>query len=147
MAYTNALSAYRNTKINTASGGQLVLMLYDTAIKHLEHGLDLLSANKSGKSSPQNIEQISRAVLKAQEIITELMASLDMDQGGDIAKNLFSLYTWFNHELLEANINQDIRRMTIIRNMMSELRGAWYEVAGKTQTVPGKTSGSVNIAG
>ncbi|MDR2151007.1 MAG: flagellar export chaperone FliS [Spirochaetaceae bacterium] len=147
MAYTNALSAYRNTKITTASGGQLVIMLYDTAIKHLEHGLDLLSAHINGKPNPQNIEQISRSILKAQEIIAELTASLDMDQGGDIAKNLFSLYTWFNHELLEANINQDIRRMTIIRNMMSELRGAWYEITGKTQAVPGRTASGVNIAG
>lgn len=147
MPYTNALSAYKKTNINTASGGQLVLMLYDRAIKHLEYGLDLLAKNRNGKSEPGNIEQISRSILKAQEIITELMASLDMDQGGDIAKNLLSLYTWFNHELLEANLNQDIRRMTIIRNMMSELRGAWYEITGKTQAMPGKTSGGINIDG
>jgi flagellar protein FliS len=145
MAYTNALSAYRDTRIKTASGGQLVIMLYDAAIKHLDYSLELLSVKTNGKPDPGNIEKISRAILKTQEIISELTASLDFDQGGEIAKNLFSLYAWFNHELLEANINQDIRRVTVIRNMMSELRGAWYEIAGKTQAVAGQVSNGLSI--
>jgi flagellar protein FliS len=76
------------------------------------------------------------------------MVSLDFEQGGEIAKNLFSLYTWFNKELLEANIKQDIRRITIIRNMMNELRGAWNEVVAKNASEStGKAVTGVNIAG
>jgi flagellar protein FliS len=132
LAYTNALSAYRETRIKTASQGQLIIMLYDEAVKHLDRGLDLLEKNMTGKKDPGKIELINKAVLKTQEIITELMVSLDFEQGGEIAKNLFALYTWFNKELLEANIKQDIRRITIIRNMLNELRGAWNEVVAKT---------------
>jgi flagellar protein FliS len=123
-------------------------MLYDEAVKHLDRGLELLGKNTAGKKDPGKIEQISKAVLKTQEIITELMVSLDFEQGGEIAKNLFSLYTWFNRELLEANIKQDIRRITIIRNMLSELRGAWNEIVAKTTTESaGKAVTGVNIAG
>ncbi|MDR1446284.1 MAG: flagellar export chaperone FliS [Treponema sp.] len=149
MAYTNALSAYRETRIKTASQGQLVVMLYDEALKHLDRGLELLGLNASGKKDPGKIEHVNKAILKTQDIITELMVSLDFDQGGEIAKNLFSLYTWFNKELLEANIKQDRRRLTIIRNMISDLRSAWSEIAGKNAvgTAAAGDAGGINIAG
>jgi flagellar protein FliS len=122
-------------------------MLYDAAIKSLDRGLELLGMN-SVKKDPGKIERINKSVLKAQEIITELSVSLDFEQGEDIARNLFALYTWFNKELLEANIQQDIRRITIVRNMMNELRSAWSEIASKNpaETVNKEVSG-VNIAG
>jgi len=148
LAYTNAISTYRETRVKTASQGQLVIMLYDEAVKNLDRGLELISLNTGEKKNPGNIEKISKAVLKAQEVITELTVSLDFEQGGEIAKNLFSLYTWFNKELLEANITQDIRRITIVRNQLSELRSAWTEIAAKSSTeIAGKTVAGVNIAG
>ena len=147
MAYTNAISSYRETRVKTASQGQLIIMLYDEAVKHLDRGLELLSLNTGKKKNPGNIEKISKSVLKAQEIVTELMVSLDFEQGGDIAKNLFSLYTWFNKELLEANIHQDIRRINAVRNQLNELRSAWMEVAAKSSETEGKAVTGVNIAG
>jgi flagellar protein FliS len=146
LAITNALSAYRETRIKTASQGQLVIMLYDEGIKNLDLGLELISVNTD--KDPGKIEKISKPILKTQEIITELMASLDFEQGGDIAKNLFSLYNWFNKELLEANVKQDARRITIIRNMMNELRGAWVEIFAKNSAeLNNRPVGGVNIAG
>jgi flagellar protein FliS len=148
LAYTNALSAYRETRVKTASQGQLIIMLYDEAVKHLDRGLELLGMNESGKKDPGKIEQVNKSILKTQEIITELMVSLDFEQGGDIARNLFSHYTWFNHELLEANIKQDLRRITVIRNMLNELRGAWSEIASKNPAeTAGKAVSGINIAG
>jgi flagellar protein FliS len=123
-------------------------MLYDEALKNLDRGLDLLNLNAGGKKNPANIEKISKSILKAQEIITELTVSLDFDQGGDIAKNLFAIYTWFNKELLESNISQDVRRITAVRNQLSELRSAWAEVAAKANPeTAGKAVTGVNIAG
>jgi flagellar protein FliS len=148
MAYTNALSAYRETRVKTASQGQLIIMLYDEAVRQLDMGLDLLGKHLPAKKDPGKIEQISKAILKTQEIITELMVSLDFDQGGEIAKNLFSLYTWFNHELLEANIHQDLKQITVIRGMICELRDAWSEIIAKnTAEGIGQPSTGVNIAG
>ncbi|MDR2160423.1 MAG: flagellar export chaperone FliS [Treponema sp.] len=147
MAYQNALSTYRETRIKTASQGQLIIMLYDEAIKSLDRGLELLDRHNR-KKDPSNIEKIGKSVMKAQEIITELMVSLDFEQGGEIAKNLFSLYTWFNQELLEANIRLDMRRITVVRDMLNDLRGAWNGIAGKnTAEVADKVVSGVNIAG
>ena len=148
MAYTNAISTYRETRVKTASQGQLIIMLYDEAVKHLDRALELLGINSGGKKDPGNIEKISKSILKTQEIITELTVSLDFEQGGEIAKNLFSLYSWFNKELLEANIQQDLRKVTTVRNQMHELRNAWAEIAAKNGSeAPAKHAAGVNIAG
>ncbi len=148
MAYPNALSAYRETRIRTASQGQLIILLYDEAVKQLDRGLELLNAKPSGRIKPAHCEQINHAVVKAQEIITELMVSLDFEQGGEISKNLFSLYTWFNRELLEANIARDMERIRAVRVMLDDLRGAWNEIVAKTSAeAVRRPSDGVNIAG
>jgi flagellar protein FliS len=146
VAYTNALSAYKETRIRTASQGQLIIMLYDEAVRQLDRGLELIALNKSGKKDPSRIEIIGKAIVKAQAIITELMVSLDFDQGGEIAKNLFALYTWFNKELLEAHMDMDPVRITAVKNMFNELRTSWIEIAAKTNA-EGRPVEGVNIAG
>jgi len=142
----NALSAYKETRIRTASQGQLIVMLYDEAVKQLDRAVELLGLNKSGKRDPSRIEVIGKAIIKARDIITELMVSLDFDQGGEIAQNLFALYTWFNKELMEAHMSIDIVRITEVRNMVNELRGAWVETSAKT-SAQGRPVEGVNIAG
>jgi flagellar protein FliS len=123
-------------------------MLYNEAVKQLDHGLELLERNAGGKKNPGRIEQVSKSILKTQEIVTELMVSLDFEQGGDIARNLFSLYTWFNKELLEANINQDPQRIATIRNMLNDLRGAWSEIIAKNSMEGlGQPAMGLNITG
>ena len=148
LAYSNAISSYRETRVKTASQGQLIIMLYEEAVRHLDRGLEFLNLNTGRKKNPGNIEKISKAILKAQEIVTELTVSLDFEQGGEIAKNLFSLYTWFNRELLEANIKQDVHRVTAVRNQLNELKSAWAEVVAKNSSEnTGKAVTGVNIAG
>jgi flagellar protein FliS len=148
LAKTNPLFAYTETRVKTASQGQLIIMLYNEAVKRLDNALDLLERNNSGKKHPNRIEQISKSILKAQEIVTELMVSLDFEQGGEIAKNLFSLYTWFNQELLAANINQDPQRLSTVRNMLNDLRSAWNEiVANNAVEGMGQPVTGLNITG
>ena len=146
MSYTNALSAYKETRIRTASPGQLIIMLYDEAVKQLDKSLELLNLNKSGKQDPSRIELIGKGIIKARDIITELMVSLNFDQGGEIAQNLFALYTWFNKELLEAHITMDIARITAVKNQVANLRSAWIVIAANTNG-EGRPVEGVNIAG
>ena len=147
LAYKSAASTYRETRVTTAGQGQLIIMLYNEAVKYLDEALQTLETDESGKMDPRNIERFGRNVVKAQEIITELMVSLDLEQGGDIAKNLFSVYTWFNHELLEANISRDYTRIAKVRDFVEDLRGAWHEVISTGATeAQGRASG-ISIAG
>jgi flagellar protein FliS len=129
LAY-NAVSSYKNTSITTASPSQLLVILYDEAVRQLDTAIDLLDEySKNGKKDPSKIEPITKAVIKTQNIVTELMASLDFDNGGEIAQNLFNLYTWFNSELTDANIRHDQQKITVVRNLISELRGTWSEIS------------------
>lgn len=141
----NPLAAYRETRVRTASPGQLVVMLYDEAVKQCDIALDYLGGDL--KTSPQHIERINAALAKVQDIVTELMASLDFDAGGEIARSLFSLYVWFNREILEANLAKDSTRIASVRAMLAELRGAWAEAAVKVGGAGSASPVGVNIAG
>ena len=147
MAYKSAVSTYRETRVTTAGQGQLIIMLYNEATKFLDEALQILEADGS-KKDPGNIEKFGKAMVKAQEIITELMVSLDFDQGGDIAKNLFALYTWFNRELVEANISRDSLRISKVRDFIDDLRSAWLAVitTGATEAAKREVVG-ISIAG
>ncbi|MEW5815737.1 MAG: flagellar export chaperone FliS [Spirochaetota bacterium] len=142
MSKINPLNAYRETKIKTASQSKLVLMLYDEAIKQVGIAYEGLA------SRSKHLDRVNSAVLKAQDIITELMVSLDFERGGEIAKNLFSLYMFFNQQLMSANMKKDKEPIKKIRDMLVELRNAWNEIINK----PGSSGssqviGGVNIAG
>lgn len=147
MAYKNASSTYKETKIKTAGQGQLIVMLYDEAVKQLTVAIELLEINKTDQKNPSKIEQISKAIMKTEEIITELMVSLDFEQGGEIAKNLFALYTWFNRELLEANITQNIQRIEAVKNMLSDLRNTWSSISQNAVEQQNRGTVGLNIAG
>jgi flagellar protein FliS len=149
LEYKNALSTYKETKVKTAGQGQLIVMLYDEAVKQLTKAIELLELNKNDKKDPGRIEQISKAVMKTEEILTELIVSLDFEQGGEISKSLFSLYTWFNRELVESNINQDISRMLTVRDMLADLRNTWSTIASQSISAEQSNREAVglNIAG
>ncbi|MFW5737540.1 MAG: flagellar export chaperone FliS [Spirochaetota bacterium] len=136
----NSVSAYKETSVRTASGGKMILMLYDGAIRNIDAAIGHL------ESGTKQLDLVNNAVLKAQDIITELMASLDFDKGGDIAPKLFGLYRFFNEQLMEANLHKDAAPLKSVRSMMSELRSAWAQIASTTN-VEGRTSNGVNIAG
>jgi flagellar secretion chaperone FliS len=140
----NPLAAYRETRVKTASPGQLVVMLYDEAIKQSDTAIGLLGDDS--KPRPEDIERINTALGKVQDVLTELMASLDFDAGGERAQDLFALYVWFGREVLEANIHKEVGRVKAVRTMLAELRGAWADAASKAQG-GSSTPVGVNIAG
>lgn len=141
----NPLAAYRETRIRTAGPGQLVVMLYEEAVKQCDRAVDFLDTDL--KRKPANIEKVNQAICKVQDIVTELMASLDFEAGGDIARDLFSLYVYFNRELTEANIAKDIGRVKAVRAMIADLASAWSVAAVKAQGVGDERRPGVNIAG
>ena len=136
----NKLNAYRETHIKTASQGQIIIMLYDEAIRQLDKAVGLL------KDGSRRYDQVNSAIIRAQDMVTELMVSLDFDKGGDIAQGLFSLYMFFNQHMMEANLKKDARMLGTVRGHLNELRGAWNQIVNK----PGsgrQSSGGINIAG
>ena len=146
MAYQNAYAAYQNTNVNTASQGRLVVLLYEGAVKHLKAALNLFDENDKIKAA--NIEQFGIHLQKAQAIITELQVSLDMEKGGDIARNLMSLYVYFNEELMDATISHNKQKIEFVLNKVDELAEAWRTIANSTANAPAaKVASTLNIQG
>lgn len=143
MGTFNRLNAYKETHIKTASGGKLILMIYDEAVRQLDIAMEALE-NESYK-----MDSVNNSIIKAQDLITELIVSLDFEKGGEIASSLFSLYMFFNQQLMEANIKKDPELLKKVRVYLTDLRGAWTEVVAKAGSENGLngSSGGVNIAG
>jgi flagellar protein FliS len=117
---SNPYNAYKNTQIKTASREQILLMLYDGAIKYMKQGRDALN--------DENHELAHDKLIQAQDIVTELMASLDMDVGGDVAEDLYSLYDFILHNLVQANVDKNSHRVTEALDVMEDLNDAWETV-------------------
>jgi len=146
MAYQNAYNAYQKNNVSTASQGRLVVLLYEGAVKHLTAALTMFEAD--GSIKPGNIERFGTHIQKTQAIINELQVSLDMEKGGDIAKNLMSLYLYFNEELMEASIRQNKTKIQFVLKMINELTESWRMIANSTANAPAaKVANALNIVG
>jgi flagellar protein FliS len=122
-APTNPYDQYKQTQITTSNQGKLIVMLYDGAIKFLNIALENIPKKK--------FDLVNTNILKTQDIITELMVSLNMNEGGEISQNLLSLYVYFKRRLLEANIKKDPEIINEVLKLMTDMRGAWEQISAK----------------
>jgi flagellar protein FliS len=119
---------YRVNAVLTASPGQLVLMLYDGALKSLAIALD-------GFARPEEdltrIETINAQLLKAQAIIRELQSGLNFEVGGEFAQTMNRLYEYHHRRLFEANLRKQPEPVREVEKLLRELREAWAEMLSK----------------
>ncbi len=142
----NPVNAYRQTRVKTASQGQIIVMLYDEALRRIDQ------AHSALDDGPKSYDVVNNAIGKAQDIVTELMASLDFEQGGELAENLFSLYSFFNRQLREANMQKSKQPLEALRPLMADLRDAWQRIAssgtaGNEAGTSSNEGGGINFAG
>src|SRR5678815_171263 len=103
MVATGYARTYRANAVLTASPGQLVLMLYDGALKALSLAREAFA---QPIDEPKRIECINSQLLKAQAILGELQSGLNMEAGGEFARTMHRLYDYHNRRLLEANLRK-----------------------------------------
>ncbi|HEW92228.1 MAG TPA: flagellar export chaperone FliS [Thermotogaceae bacterium] len=112
-------NVYMENQIMTASPAKLIALLYDGAVDFIEKAKENIKA-KDYISANENIK-------KAQDIIMELNLSLDIERGGEIAKNLRSLYNYFYRRLLEANVKKDTNILEEVKEFIKDLSDVWKE--------------------
>ena len=137
----SSVQAYRQTSVKTATQGKIIVMLYDEALRQIDAAIQLLNDNS------RQLDLVNNAVVKAQDVVTELMVSLDMENGGDIAQNLFRLYIFFNQQLMEGNIKKETSPLTQVRRLMAELRDAWKQIENTSVQSAAVPKTGLNIAG
>ena len=128
--YGNYQNAYKKAAVNTLDQNKLIIMLYDGAIKNASFAVEHI---KSGE-----IEKVHNCLIKTKNIVTELMATLNMEQGGDIAKNLQSLYSYMFSQLIEANMEKKFEPVLVVIDLLKELRAAWVQINAKNKAETNK---------
>lgn len=116
---SHGYSAYKKTAVSTASKEQILLMLYQAAIKNCKKAIESIEAKQIAKKG----EYIG----KFQDIVIELNNSLDFEVGGDIAKELSSLYDYMLFASTQANIKIDAEPLQGCLNVLNTLYEGWSE--------------------
>ncbi len=121
--YSNYQNAYKKASVNTLDQNKLIIMLYDGAIKNANFAVQYMESGE--------IEKVHDSLIKTKNIVTELLATLNMEQGGEIAKNLKSLYSYMFSQLIEANMEKKSEPVLTVIDLLKELRGAWVQIKEK----------------
>jgi flagellar secretion chaperone FliS len=118
MALNNPYQSYQQSSVNTASPGELTLMLYNGCLKFI---------NLSKHAMEQkDIPARNTNILKAQKIVQELMVTLNMDL--EVSENMMSLYEYMHRRLIEANIKNDQAILEEVEGLVTDFRDTWKQV-------------------
>ncbi len=114
-------NSYRQVAAQTAPPGQLVLMLYEGAIRFLEQALQGFAKDDVAES----IMAVNNNVHRAQAVIRELNRCLDMEGGGEFSANLRRLYSYLDERLQQGNMKKQPEPIREVLRRLTVLRQAW----------------------
>jgi len=117
----NGINAYKQINVTTADPKRLVLMCYEGAIGSMK--------TAKGKYISGEYELKGKAIQKTQDILSLLMSSLNFEKGGEIARNLESLYNYMLRRIVEGDVKGDVKVFDEVILMLDELESAWKEVS------------------
>lgn len=117
MNFARHLQTYRENQFHTADAGTILLMLYQGAI-------DFLNQAKTHLENG-NIAEKSRLISRAHAILSELLVSLNHEVGGEVARNLESLYLFMLEQLTTANLQNDPKPLEMVVSLLVTLKEGW----------------------
>lgn len=120
---------YLETSIATASKEDLIVKIFDILVLAATQSLDKL------KNQRDDIEGIHKTLLRAQRALALLMGSLDMEIGGEVARNLFRVYEFWHHELVMANMQKDPVRVERLLPNFKDYRQMWAQAVSEFKGV------------
>ena len=118
---SNAPFAYQATQISTATKEQLLLITYDIGIRSCR----LAETALEGEERQQDLDLANREIIRAQDVIRELMVTLNTTKGGEMAQGLMRLYDYMYQLLVEANVKKLPENIRTVRTMLEELKDTW----------------------
>jgi flagellar protein FliS len=115
------LSSYRTTQVQSRTPLELVVMLYDGALKFMAAARDAIDR----RDIPARRDALSRTLA----IISELQSTLNLTEGGQVAAELDRLYSYANSRLLEAAMKNDVAAIDDVKRVFEILRDGWNIIA------------------
>jgi flagellar protein FliS len=117
----NPYQQYRATKVQTAGSVDLVVMLYQGAVRFIRLAVAALEQDDM-KAAHANF-------VRAQDIIVELLGSLNREEGGQIATQLAGVYDYCFRRLIQANVKKDTAPAQEVVGLLRDLGKAWQQIA------------------
>ncbi|WKC58101.1 flagellar export chaperone FliS [Borrelia sp. P9F1] len=136
---TSKEDIYKKTQINTSSPLLLLVMLYERAIQDLEIAEELYQ-----KEDLKDAVKADERIYHAQDIIIELMSTLNFEDGGAFSKQLFSIYSFLNKELERVILEKKRDNIQGVIKHLKNLHMAWREILNKDHSSNNKKLG-INI--
>ncbi|WP_130471150.1 flagellar export chaperone FliS [Candidatus Magnetaquicoccus inordinatus] len=121
------LRSYKTSRANTASREDLLILLYEGAIRFLERSISEMEA--------KNLAEHKMYLRRGLAIIAELQNTLDFEKGEDLAVQLFELYGFMINRLTQANITQDLSHIRIVISNMNTLLEGWREAVRQVKQI------------
>ena len=119
-----ASSTYRQVEVNGSNKLQLVVMLYDGAIRFLGDAKACMEKKNVGGSRV--------GINRALAILGELQSTLKFEEGGEIARSLDNLYTYITSRILDSNLKGNTAGLDESIKLLRTLNSAWTEIARKS---------------
>ena len=110
---------YLDNTVNSASPEQLMLMLYDGAIRFISLGIQAIENGV--------IDKRAYYINKTSAIVSEFAATLDHSMNPELAEDLDSLYSYMLKRMMEANLHNDVEPLLEVKKMLSDLRTTWAQ--------------------
>ncbi len=132
MKLHQSAASYRAVAIRTATPGQLILMLFDGALRFIgaaEQGFKEENVVKRN-------ELVHNNIVRALNIIRELQNSLNMEAGGEFASQMYGLYDFMSTQLQTANLEKKVEPLQLVYRLLGEIRDAWSEMLNKSIARP-----------
>ena len=120
------LGAYKKTSVQTASKEQILLMLYQAAIKNCKKAIEAIENGEIAKKG--------ESIGKLQDIVIELNNSLDFEVGGDVARELSALYDYVLYSSTQANIKIEKEPLEGCLSVLKTLYNGWNEAIKSLKT-------------
>jgi flagellar protein FliS len=136
----SAARSYFQTQVSTTTQGDLLIMLFDAALKFLRQAKE--------KIAEKNYAQKGILISKALDILSELQGTLNAQKGGDLADRLQKLYFFCSTRLLAANLKMDATKIDEVMHILEGLRDAFHEANSQvpTKVVPTTTQGTGRLS-
>ena len=120
-----ARTAYQQIEANGSNGVQLIVLLYDGAIRFLGEAKSCAeNGDRRGKAA---------AISRTLSILAELQSTLRIEEGGELAKSLDGLYTYITERILDANLKGNATGLDEATRLLRTLNSAWTEIAQRAQ--------------
>jgi flagellar protein FliS len=122
---SNPLQAYRQTEVQSRSPIELVVLLYDGALRFLSVARDGFERG--------DIPARRQATSRLLAIVSELQSTLDVERGGQVAVTLDDLYAYMTRRIVEATVSNSAAPLDDVRRLLETLREGWQGIAVTTR--------------